>query len=144
MLSQNGKVTNIFKQCTRCIKVHTKKHTRLWYSGWCAAVRYMGRKPWICAQDYRPVSLTPHHTTAALLKSAVFFCDKKNKFSYFKSVFPSNSKVYFSGIVTCISLTPSQTATAATVNPPNVIVRTTDCRLGWGRRNGTGGSWLIK
>ena len=25
----------------------------------CAAVCYMARKPWICAQDYRPVSLTP-------------------------------------------------------------------------------------
>ena len=25
----------------------------------CAAVCYMARKPWICAQDYRPVSPTP-------------------------------------------------------------------------------------
>ena len=44
-------------------------HNIFWYGCW-SAVRYMVRKPWICASDYRPVSLTPQlsppHTVASL------------------------------------------------------------------------------
>ena len=83
-----------------------------WYGCW-SAVRYMVRKPWICASDYRPVSLTlhqssPHTVLHSFLVSLTVPHTVSTQFLWLPSSPPH------------------------TVASLNVIVRTAECRLGEG------------